>query len=322
DVWASDPGSLGTGSRYYRGRVRLKVVGGARIRAINHVNAEGYLAGVVGGEMAPAWPIEALKAQAIAARTYAFYQMTRAGSADFDLYSDTRSQVYHGFSGETESVHRAVVETRGIVGTYKTERGLQRGLGTRTSARAGDAKARLLPAFYHSTCGGATEDARNGLGERVIRPLAGVRCDFCKASRLYRWSDVRIDKKTLHRRLLATGSPVLARLAPIRAVSVENRTPSGRAKTVRVKDTAGGEFLLQARFFRAALNKRAARGWHIPSAGFEITDHGEEIELKGFGFGHGVGMCQFGARYLAKHKKTGVEILRFYYPGVRLVRAY
>jgi stage II sporulation protein D len=301
ELFATKQGTIGVGRRWYRGWVRLRVVGKDKVRATNYVHAEAYLAGVIGGEMPPRWPLEALKTQAIAARTYALYQISHRGGKDFDLYDDTRSQVYHGVMKETPRVIRAVTETSGVVGTYHPGEG---------------GEARLFSTFYHSTCGGETEDVRYGLGERLIPPLVGGPCRFCKDSPLWRWSGVRISKHDL-RTQLAAGSDVLKQLGKIEWVRVENRTPSGRARDLRLRDNRGAEFLISARYFR-----RTVKGVRIPSTGFKIIDGGEEIELSGFGFGHGVGMCQYGARFLADHGKSAVQILRFYYPDIWLVRAY
>ncbi|MCX5656988.1 MAG: SpoIID/LytB domain-containing protein, partial [Candidatus Omnitrophica bacterium] len=153
--------------RIYRGEIDIIRTKDARLLLVNHVGLEDYLYGVLYHEVSPRWPIEALKAQAIVSRTYALYQKSINETRDFDLTSDFYSQVYGGKTSEKYRTTRAVDLTRGEVLIYE---------------------GKLLPAYFHATCGGHTEDAGE-LWNTDLVPLKGVKCNFCRLSPHYRWEN-------------------------------------------------------------------------------------------------------------------------------------
>ncbi len=287
-------------TRVYRGFLRLLPTRDGRLRAVNVLNVEVYLAGLLRCELFPSWHVETYKAQAVAARTYALAAVKRAGGRDFDVYDSIMSQAYGGCEMETETAWAAVVATRGVVGTYEDA-------GSRT---------RLLSMYYHSTCGGATVAAGDYFGGSTPPPLAGVPCTFCQASRLYRWDDVELLKAEMTEALRATGEEAFRDFGPIVGLEVAETTSRGGAKTIRVWDRRKA-VRMSARAWRLAVGPAK-----VPSTWFQIQDAGERVVLQGRGFGHGVGMCQYGAEYLARHGRTGEQILRHYYPGIVLARAY
>jgi len=302
----ADPVSVdvpGRSRRRYRGYLRLEPVGG-RVRVVNVVPVEAYLPGVLAEELYRPWHLEAYKAQAVAARTYALRQRSRRARYGFDLYDTPRSQVYAGVDAETKKAWLAVRQTRGIVATY----------------RAGG-KSVLLPTYYHSTCGGGTVAAGTVFGGPTPPPLCGgTGCTYCRRSPHYRWKkEVVLSKSAITAALRRSGAGVLRTLGPIRRFEVAERTgPGGRAERIRLVEKGGRALLVRAADWRIWVGARK-----VPSTWFHVEDRGDAIALTGGrGLGHGVGMCQWGAQFLAAHGQTAEQILRYYYPGVDLVRAY
>ncbi len=290
-----------TVDRTYRGRLRVHLMPEGRLRAVNVLDVEAYLAGVVACELFASWHLEAFKAQAVAARTYALAERGRHRARDFDVYDSVQSQAYGGVSKETERAWRAVAATQAIVGTVESA----------------DGKPRLLRMYYHSTCGGATSPAASVFGGTTPPPLAGVTCTYCRASRRYRWSGVTFRKREIGDALRASGNPALATLDRVTRVEVASRDPVGRATEVRIVTASGRSLRIAANQWRIWVGPG-----RLPSTWFDVRDAGDRVVLDGCGFGHGVGLCQYGAQYLATQGMTGEQILRFYYPGIVLARAY
>jgi stage II sporulation protein D len=288
--------------RCYRGFLRIITTGAGTLRVVNVVPMEDYLAGVLANELLKPWNPEAYKAQCVVARTYALTCLA-GRNRDCDVCDSTFSQVYGGAASETQRAWDAVTATWGIVATYRDSRG----------------KAVLLPTYYHSTCGGATVPAGSVFGGPTPAPLAGVPCTYCRNSPKYRWPEVVLTKQEIGEALKRSGYTAAVRLGPVARVEVAATTgEGGRAETIRVVDAAGSSVLLQAPYWRGLVG--ASR---IPSTWFDIEDRGAAVALTGGrGYGHGVGLCQWGAEYLAERGKTGEEILRYYYPKVELAKAY
>ncbi|UPT76000.1 MAG: SpoIID/LytB domain-containing protein [Elusimicrobiota bacterium] len=159
-----DGARIRVGSHQYRGALILRLDPGQTLSIIEEADVEQYLEGVLPHEMDPDWPLEALKAQAVVARTFTYANMGKFRREGFDLTADTRSQVYKGTTLVNENVRSAVRQTKGEV------------LGW---------KGKLLRVYYHACCGGATTDvvtAWGGEGEDPPKPLRGVRDPWCSAS--------------------------------------------------------------------------------------------------------------------------------------------
>lgn len=273
----------------YHGALEIRRTADGRVLVVNEVNLEEYVAGVLGNEMPLEWPEAALRAQAIAARTYAVYQV-RTGSRDgYDLETDTRSQVYRGLDRETPLARRIVAETAGVILTYRWK---------------------IFCTYFHSTCGGETIGAHVVFGGEEIEPLSGVRCGYCQSSRYFRWS---------HRIPLADLPPILARLGAtvgaVRDVAVEPG-PAGRAATVRFETDRGAVSVPAARF------RMEAGASDIRSTAFDVLVVDGAAEIRGRGWGHGVGLCQVGAKGMAEAGYDALQILQHYYPGSEMVRLY
>jgi len=265
---------------------------------------ESYLPGVLDGELYPGWHIETYRAQAVAARTYALYEMQTTGDQrDYDVRSTEASQVYLGLSAGRESKgRRAVRDTRGIVCAWSSARG-----------------DKIFCTYFSSACGGMTQPATNIFNVPQIPPLrGGVECSYCNiGGEVYRWEPVRISKVEVTQRLAAR-FPQYARLGEIQQISVTDATPDGRPLELRLKGRTGEVAVVDSYQFRLAMGGHRVRSNHC-----EIVDRGSAFEFRsGRGFGHSVGMCQWGAEGQARRGKTAPDILTFYYPESHLRRAY
>ena len=258
---------------------------GKGFSVMNRVDLEEYVKGVVPSEVSSTWHPEMLKAQAVAARTYALYQQMLSATREYDVAATVQDQVYRGKQGIDVGILRAVEETRGLVVTY---------LGA------------PIYAAFSSTAAGLTEDAMN-VWSKEYPYLKGVECPFDLASPYYQWkSSFKID--TLEQNLRQQGFPVgtIATITPLAF------SRGGRVAKLRVLHS-GGELVLRGEDLRKAVGYTI-----IPSTQFAIESIGRDVVLSGFGAGHAVGMCQWGAKELAELGYPFSTILQYYYPGTEL----
>jgi stage II sporulation protein D len=256
-----------------------------RLLVVNELDIEEYLKGVVPVEMNPAWHLEALKVQAIAARTYAIYQMRQGGKKDFDILASTKDQVYRGRNNVHPTVLRAVEQTRNLILTYGG-----------------------LPIFaaYSSTAAGTTEDAMY-VWSMDLPYLKGVECPFDMDSPHYQWrTDVALPH--LERRLREEGFPV----GIIASIDPASFSRSGRVAQVRILHSDGELFL------RGEDLRRVVGYTVLSSTMFDFEVAGLRIQFTGRGAGHGVGLCQWGAKVLAERGYNAETILDYYYPGTEI----
>jgi len=295
----------------YRGRVRLTInPDGRTFKAINLVPLEPYLAGVVGAEMPSYWEMEALRAQTIAARTYCLYTKGRFGAnRAWDVSSTQASQVYRGIEAESARIWKAVTSTNGKVLTC-------------IDGSGGDAN--LFPAYFSAICGGHTEDSRHVFGE-AFGPLQSVPCPYCKdAARLgmYFWPMVQVDRQTATRQLAARYAS-LGALGEIKDMVVVGRSDYGsftRLTSIRLVGTTGKTDTLRGEDLRLSLDPT---GRKIQSTICQIVPWGDGWAfLSGRGWGHGVGLCQYGAEGMARLGRTAEEILQHYYPEAIIENTY
>ncbi|MFA4875366.1 MAG: SpoIID/LytB domain-containing protein [bacterium] len=279
------------GSRTYRGTITAIWQTPSRIILVNNVPVEEYLVGLIGSEISPAWPIEAIKAQAVAARTYALNQTeaSRRGSArPYDVTSTVLSQVYDGAHKEDERSRSGVVSTRGQI--------LTRG-------------GALFAAYFHSCCGGLTEHAHNVWPGEEGPPTVEDR--FCERSPKRLWS-FQMDAARFVAKLKAAGLSV----GEILGLSTESESDSPRVENLLMQDREGNKSV-------AATELRRIFGYsEIKSTWFDAKLDSGQITLVGRGYGHGVGMCQWGAKGMADEGAKYGEILKFYYPDAELYTAY
>ena len=266
------------------GRVTIKRQNG-RLMAINEVALEDYVKGVVPSEMSAAWHQEALKAQAMATRTYALYKIRQNGKKDFDVTASTKDQVYKGRAGADGPAGRAVDETRGQVLAFQDEP--------------------ILAAFF-STAAGPTEDALN-VWSVDLPYLKGVECPFDMNSPYFQWrTDVWLP--LLEQRLREEGFPV----GVIAGLSPAFYTKAGRVSHVRILHS-DGELHIKGEDLRRVLGYTV-----LSSTQFDFEVVGFQIQFTGRGAGHGVGLCQWGAKELAEKGYSAEAIVRYYYPGAEI----
>lgn len=252
---------------------------------INQADLEEYVKGVVPAEVNSSWHPEMLKAQAVAARTYALYQQMLSASREYDVVATVQDQVYKGKTGVDAAVSRAVDETRGLVVTYQNA---------------------PIYAAFSSTAAGLTEDAMN-VWSKDYPYLKGVECPFDLESPYYHWkASFRLDKleHTLRQQGFAVGA--------ISSIEPLSFSRGGRVAKLRVVHSEG-ELILRGEDLRKAVGYSI-----VPSTQFTIDALGQDIVLSGYGAGHAVGMCQWGAKELAELGYSFSTILAYYYPGTEL----
>ena len=317
-TWVGQPGHV------YRGQFELACGQSGEMRLINILDLEDYVAGVVPYEIGAGAPFEALKAQAVVARTEALALSGRHGDEPFDVCSSTHCQVYGGATAELDrqDVRRAVESTRGEALFW-------------SGKPAPGAK-------YHACCGGVTESA-GALWQFDVPYMVGVDCgalgpeaatrgaaairdeealraiiatpntgDFCYGSNGYRWK-----VEYTAGQLAAVLAPVIGRSehpeSRVVQVAVVERTPRGSAIRVRVTTTEGEYEIAGEYAIRSALGGTVA----IKSGVFVVDTEGDPpsaFVFSGAGYGHGVGMCQYGARGMARAGYNYRAILEHYYP--------
>jgi SpoIID/LytB domain protein len=307
-------GSPGT-NRRYRGKLEFRPFGNG-ITVVNIVNIEEYLYGVVPSEMPAAWPEEALKAQAIAARSYSLALLGEFADRGFDLYGSPRSMAYYGIGAETTTTTRAVDDTRGFV--------LKGG-------------GKPLKAYFSANHGGYSEDSRTMWGydaymaavPDILLPersewlsldeldawIHGAPFSFSSISRFYYSSSYRWEKwvvaDEIRRRL--PDDP-----GAIRRVVSRGRGISGRIYELEVKGENKNVFVRGDDIWAAMGALRSS----LFTIGYKFDKSGnvEYVIFRGAGHGHGIGLDQHGAAGMASAGYSAEEILRHYYPRAELAR--
>jgi stage II sporulation protein D len=299
--------------RPYRG-VADVYVRNATLYVVNRLGVDAYLQGVVSAEMGRRAPneIAALEAQTIVSRTYAIANRGRYSAQGFDLSADVSDQAYGGVNAETEQGNTAVRVTRGVLLT---------------------SNGKPVRAFFHSTCGYATaapEEAFRQIGSEPYlrsvsdkRPRGGYYCDI---SPRFRWTvewDADSLARILRRTAITQPGSDRAQLDHIRDIRVTRTGPSGRVTEVRVTGEAG-DVTIAAPDIRAVL--RTPAGDVLGSSAFQLrtrTENGRMIiTAAGAGWGHGVGLCQWGSVGRAREGQTYRTIVSAYFPGSELQKWY
>lgn len=279
-------GNIKFNSHKYNGNFYL-VFNTNSIFLINEITIEEYLKGVLPNEISPSWNIEAIKAQAVAARTFAyFYRLKNTGQL-YHLKADVLSQVYTGKTGENSNFNRGIKETEDEVLVYKE---------------------RLIAAYFHSVCGGHTENAEKVWG-KSLPYLRGVPCSYCREAPYYKW-EVSFTDEELIKKLTKSGY----RFTRISAILPEKISSSGRWVLVKIIGRPK-PIVINGNRFRLILGAEKLR-----STKFRIRRYRGKWVIKGRGWGHGVGLCQWGAKKMAEIGYKYYQILRYYFRGTRLVK--
>jgi stage II sporulation protein D len=307
-------GTIEIAGRRYHGSYRFVPAGdgGGKFDVVNHVDIESYLQGVLPRELFKDWDEQAYRAQAVVARTYALYERQAERSADrhWDVFADTRSQVYGGIKDETGKGNEAVEATRGIVVAYGPAGG-----------------ERIFKAYFSACCGGIGQNVTDTMGGNYIPPLGDKNVGaLCAISPRYSWAPVTVSKPELTRRVRgwgATRNHPVQRLQALDRLDVAYVNRFGRPVKFMIADANGQQYLLGSEETRWAANYDRGEQPQIWSSFFKPVNYpGEVVFSEGRGFGHGVGMCQWCAQSLALQGVPAEDIVRFSYPSAVLVRAY
>ena len=285
-------GVVWIGDRWYRGKTMLVPTGGG-LTAVNTVDLEAYLASVLGGEMNGSWHQEALKAQAVAARSYALYRRNRDGNGNFDLCDTARCQVYRGVQDESAGTQAAVAATAGQVLTYRGQ---------------------IIEALFHSSSGGPdggrTENVEDVWGSNV--PYLKSVQDFDRSSPVASWSKV-VSRSELGK---AVG------LGPVDAVNPVGRPTAGGSYTKLQFVSGGSRKVVKAEDLRDVFNLRSAKIAIVPQSGQAKSGDKNArpsfFEIRGNGFGHGLGLSQYGAKAMAEGNYSYNQIVLHYFTGTEL----
>lgn len=268
--------------KLYRGAIWLKP--GAQdassdsngITAINIIDLEDYLLSVLPSEMPSSWPLEALKAQAVAARSYAIANIGKHSKDGYDLRATIDDQVYMGVSSENPNSNRAVAETEGLILKHQ---------------------GKPVSAFFHSTSGGSTEVAEHVWGRPV--PYLRMVPDYDDMSPHFAWNKkVKVDE---------LAHAVGGDLGQLTTFSIVSRTPSNRVKEAVLAGSNGSKNIS---------GETLRKIFKLPSTNFNIVCKDNTLEFLGRGNGHGLGLSQWGARALAEHGYNAAQILTYYYKDV------
>lgn len=280
-------GSVRFGGRSYAGTIQL-VVRGRGIMAVNHVDLEHYVAGVVAAETLGSWGSEVKRAQAVAARSYTLASLSRRGDRPYDLTVSSLVQLYKGKKVDA-ATRRAVESTRGVVL---------------------ESRGRIVSAYYTSSCGGHTEPARGLAGGTA--GVKGVADPWCARAPGGKWH-VDLDPSAFGETLAGRG---VAEGGPVTSLAVSRRTAAGQAAEVTA--VVGGQAIqMKAKDLRFLVGPAQLR-----STRFSIRRHGLGFRVEGTGFGHGSGLCQWGAHAQAAARRDWQRILGFYFPDARLRTLY
>ncbi len=288
---ATPDGLVFIDKHWYRGLVEL-VPGKRGVIAVNQVGLDDYVSSVVGSEMGHRFPAEALKAQAVAARTYVLFHRNQRLNQPFDVGNDTTWQVYKGVSAESNLTQMAARDTSDQVLTYQSQ---------------------IINAVFHSSSGGHTEDVANVWLE-PLPYLKGVP-DYDSNAPVFSWTS-RLNATQVQQAIGGVGT--------ITSIDVVERTPYGRAKTVLVSGTEGSK-TLTANEIRQRLQLKSTM-FSITPTGVDNTTASlipvagspSQFVISGQGFGHGLGMSQWGAASLASEGWSYQQILAHYYQGTGL----
>jgi len=290
---SSPTGLVSWGRHKYQGELQL--VSQAHNESCDLINAiplEAYITTLLSKEMNGTWPVEALKAQAVAARTYAYERLQRKNNGLYDLESSEKDQVSGTFFDATEKTLKASRETEGeiLVGP----------------------SGKVSPAFFHSKCGGKTLRPDQVWGG-VEEGYRSVNCTFCQKTGMKDWNG-----KIHNRKLVQMVDQVLKRYYSDAMADQEIKLMPDSLENSELRLYAGDRLHIIKKSYLRNLAGREA----LPSNNFIMSVKNKEFHVEGQGYGHGVGMCQLGALELAKRGYDYRQILSFYFPRHKIKTAY
>lgn len=318
-------GTVSVDNKPYRGAIKIVPTATGSMMLINEIGMEDYLYGVVPLEVSPSWPQEALKAQAVAARTYALYNIKQSAAKAYDTEIGANFQSYRGQAAEYTSTNKAVDDTKGMVIHYKGE---------------------PILAVFHSNAGGYTENSENVWGSNLPY-LRGVKdyTNYAQSGDSFAWT-VKLTRAEMEAKLKAAGKDVgtlkEVKLSTLRErpMKFADRGVSGRVltadfvgdkKTLTLTgDTIKKIFGLKSTLFDFYVNVQApatADSFKNPKAYHTFKKPTDTILIRGYGWGHGLGLSQWGAEGMAAAAPASAKdyyktILTHYYTGVTIDKTY
>jgi len=275
--------------RPYRGSIEI-AEGRAGLMVINELNLESYVTGIINNEISSKWPADVIKTQAVVARTYAVFNREKRAKNKYHVEGTVMGQVYGGAASEDPAAKKAVMDTAGEILTFGGETALT---------------------VYHSNAGGTTE-ASSEVWANDYPYLRSVKSPFDEEAPQYYW-ELPIHAGVFAAYLRKAGHQIGA---PVE-VDIIERTLAGRVKSAVIRDSEGGFIKISGEDLRKAVGYSG-----LKSTIFEVSKSGDLFVFKGRGSGHGVGLSQWGAKGMAESGSSYREILRHYYPGTDLVKAY
>ncbi len=310
--------------RVYRGKLKIYLSQEGNLRIVNVLNMEEYLYGVLPSEMPSSWPQEALKAQAVAARSEAYRKINRHKKDGYDFCSGVHCQAYNGAKVETAATNAAIDSTTGLVAVY-------------------DGKP--IDAVYSNSCGGHTQG--NIFGERIevpylkhkqdsflptgfFFPLSALELEdwllsdrisvFCNNETFSRKSNFRWQRLYTRGQLeeLINKKKDIGRLI---SIDIKERHPSAHVHSIKIKGSKG-EFIIEKELNIRRLLGDLRSGMFNIDVKLDKNGAAEAFLFYGGGWGHGVGMCQVGAATMAERGFDYREILKFYYTGIEIEKIY
>jgi stage II sporulation protein D len=273
--------------KVYRGRILLIQREPEKVQVFNELGLDDYVRGVLGVETAQGWSLEALKVQAIASRTFALRNLSRHAADGYDVCAQTHCQVYGGKNSEYALTNQASDATAGLVMLYR---------------------GAPVNAYFHACCGGSTEDAE-GVWEGPGQPyLKAIGCRWCIPCPRFTWRTI-VPDSDIQAKLAAGGY----RIGRLKRIQILKREKSGRVSQLRIIGNKG-KATLRGNAFRLLVGPDKVRStlWSV------MSHKGDSWLFIGNGWGHGVGMCQWGSKFMADKGKSAQHILRYYYRGITI----
>ena len=272
----------------YQGTIRIIPEANGTFLVIEETEIEKFLSGVLGSEMPLSWNTDTLFAQAVAARTFTMYKKKKH---EFDTYHINRLDLaYNGISNINLKAENIVEKSKGVIMVHDRK---------------------IFPGYFHSTCGGHTEDVYHIFKRKSIKPLSGVPCGYCKFSKHFRWK-TDINKKEISKRVYGPNSKYSSSIS----IKPINLGPGGHAANIEIRNSKNKK-TIDANNFRLLIGANK-----LKSTAFSTRNNGKSLTISGKGWGHGVGLCQYGSQKMSSLGYKWHEILRHYYPGIDFVTAY
>ena len=275
-------GAIHVEKRKYARQIEIIKKAGT-ITVVNQIDLEEYLKGVLPLEVHHDWPLEALKAQAVISRTFALFKVLEKKDQDYALVDTVQSQVFGGSIFHRESTNRAAELTKGEVLT---------------------SGGKLFPSYFHSICGGHTAKANEIWAVEPNPVFQAVPCHFCKEAKYWRWT-FKMPVEKIEKIMQDKGYPA----KNLQEIGFAKRDKSGRATRVILKYKYSN-LVIKADDFRAWIGYERLR-----SLKATVNVKNGLVYFTGYGWGHGIGFCQWGSKGQSDAGKKYHEILNYYFPG-------